>query len=224
MLELLPFLLFGLAFVGLVVWLTLKDRAAGAARRRKLAELGFVPCPERAGFLAETVAQLENNSEYRYSVEDPMQAPLGEQTAHHYSKSRSRSGQIVVADELLFPLKRSSSAGVVVFVKPTSVPAGTATKLIGAVATGGWDSQPDDLKKLDLPVDLQNTNVIAALGPPQSSLYDLLDASILSVIQQVGDCGALLVMCRGERCSLASTSQRMPLDVAKLWSLIGSLR
>jgi len=224
MLELLPFLIFGLAFVGLVVWLMLKDRKAGAARRRELAALGFAPCPEQSDFLAETVTQLENNSEYRYSVENPMQAPLGRQHAYYYSKSRRRSGQIVVAEELLFPLKRSSSAGVVVFVKPSSLPAGTATKLIGAVATGGWDSQPDDLTKLELPVDLRDTNLIGTLGPRGASLYDLLDAAALSVIQQVGDCGALLVMCRGEWCSLASTSHRMPLDVAKLWSLMGSLR
>jgi hypothetical protein len=173
--------------------------------------------------LAETVTRLENNSEYRYGIEDPMRAPLGRQHAYYYSKSRSRSGQITVAEELLFPLKRSSSAGVLLFVKPSKLPAGTATKLIGAVATGGWDSQPDDLTKLGLPVDLRNTNVIGALGPRGASLYDLLDAAALSVIQQLGDCGVMLVMCRCEWCSLASTSHRMPLDVAKLWGLIGSL-
>lgn len=110
-----------------------------------------------------------------------------------------------------------------IFVKPGSLPAGAATKLIGTVATGTWDSQPDDLEKLELPMDLKSTNVIGARGPRGASLYDLLDTSALSVIQQVGDCGVMLVMCRGEWCSLTSTSRRMPMDVAKLWSLIESL-
>jgi hypothetical protein len=110
-----------------------------------------------------------------------------------------------------------------VFVKPTQLPAGTATNLIGAVATGAWDSQPDDLAKLEIPVDLRDTNLIGLLGPAGTSLYDLVDSSTLSVLQHVGDHGALVVMCRGEWCSLAATSLRMPLDLDKLWPLVAGL-
>jgi hypothetical protein len=129
----------------------------------------------------------------------------------------------VGADELLIPLRRPSAQAVMLFVKPTGVPAGTATKLIGAVATGAWDSQPDDLTKLEIPVDLRQTNLIGLLGPSGASLYDLMDPATLSALQHVGDHGALVVMCRGEWCSLAAASPRMPLDLERLWPLVSGL-
>ena len=109
------------------------------------------------------------------------------------------------------------------FVKPTGIPAGTATNLIGAVATGAWDSQPDDLAKLEIPIDLKHTNLMGALGPSGATLYDLIDTATLSALQHVGDHGALVVTCRGEWCSLAAASLRMPLDLDKLWPLASGL-
>jgi hypothetical protein len=109
------------------------------------------------------------------------------------------------------------------FVKPSEIAAGTATKLIGAVATGAWDSQPDDLAKLAIPVDLQGTNLIGALGPAGASLYDLIDAETLSQMMGAGDCGASIVTCRGELCSLCSLSPRMPLDLERAIPFIRDL-
>ena len=266
MMEMLPFIVFGIAFLALVVWMVVRGRRADAARKERLQALGFVPCPDEAaslvekvrelvaldraarrsrasdaarkerlqalGFapcpdeaesLVEKVTQLENNSEYRYTVERPHRASLRAQPAYYYSKFRHRQGSIVGADELLIPLRRPSPAGLTLFVKPTGVPAGTATKLIGAVATGAWDSQPDDLQKLEIPVDLQHTNLVGILGPSGASLYDLIDPATLSALQHVGDHGALVVMCRGQWCSLAATSPRMPLDLDKLWPLVSGL-
>jgi hypothetical protein len=223
MLEMLPFVVFGVAFLGLILWMALRGRASDTARKGRLQALGFAPCPDEVAFLTKTVTRIENNAEYRYSVEKPYRASLRGQHAYYYSKSRRRRGHIVGADELLVPLRRPSPAGVTLFVKPTGVPAGTATKLIGAVATGGWDSQPDDLEKLEIPVDLQQTNLIGVLGPSGASLYDLIDPATLSALQQVGDHGALVVMCRGEWCSLAAPSPRMPLDLDKLWPLVSGL-
>jgi hypothetical protein len=223
MLEVLPFVVFGVAFLGLILWMARRGRASDAARKERLQALGFAPCPDEVAFLAKTVTRLENNTEYRYSVEKPYRASLRGRHAYYYSKFRHRRGHITGADELLVPLHRPSSAGVMLFVKPTGVAAGTATKLIGAVATGAWDSQPDDLEKLDIPIDLQQTNLIGALGPSGASLYDLIDPATLSAFQQVGDHGALVVMCRGEWCSLAAASLRMPLDLDKLWPLVSGL-
>ena len=221
--EMLPFVVFGVAFVVLVVWMVRRGRASDTARKARLQALGFAPCPDEAAFLVEKVTWLENNSEYRYTVERPYRASLRDRPAYYYSKSRRRQGHIAGADELLIPLRRPSTQAVMLFVKPTGLPAGTATKLIGGVATGAWDSQPDDLTKLDVPVDLRQTNLIGLLGPSGASLYDLMDLGTLSALQHVGDHGALVVMCRGEWCSLAAASPRMPLDLERLWPLVSGL-
>ena len=223
MMEMLPFVVFGLAFLALVVWMVLRGRTADAARKERLRALGFAPCPDEADSLVGKVTALENNSEYRYTVEQPYRASLRGQPAYHYSKFRHRQGHIVGADELLIPLRRPSPQGLMLFLKPTGVPAGTATTLIGAVATGAWDSQPDDLRKLEIPVDLRDTNLIGALGPSGTSFYDLIDAATLSALQHVGDHGALVVICRGEWCSLGAPTPGTPLDVDKLWSLVSGL-
>lgn len=223
MMEMLPFAVFGVAFLTLVVWLALRGRTANAARKENLRVLGFTPCPEEADSLVEKVTKLENNSEFRYTVENPYRTSLRGQSAYYYSKFRHRQGHIGGADELLVPLSRPSSQGMMLFVKPTGVPAGTGTDLIGAVATGAWDSQPDDLGRLEIPIDLRHTNLMGVLGPSGASLYDLIDAGTLSALQHVGDHGALVVTCRGEWCSLAAASPRMPLDLDKLWPLVSEL-
>jgi hypothetical protein len=223
MLEFLPFIVFGVAFVALVVWLTLKSRQAKAAQARKLEHMGFTPCHQETGTLVERVTSLENNSEYRYRIENPLGASFNGSAVYFYTKSRHRQGHIVAADEFLFPLKRPSEQGLLLFVKPTEVPDGTATTLIGAVATGAWDSQPDDLTKLEIPVELRGTNLIGVLGPAGTSLYDLFDTRTLPLVQKVGDAGALSVMCRGEWCSLSSPSARMPLDLDRIVPIIREL-
>jgi hypothetical protein len=221
--DFLPFVIFGVLFVALVAWLVLKNRASTAARARKLELLGFLPCAAEAGTLADRVTWLENNAEYQLSVENPMRASLQGKTSYYDSKSRRRHGQVTATEELLFPLTRPSSDGFMLFVKPSNLPAGTATRLIGAVASGAWDSQPDDLTKLDIPIELEGSNVIGAMGPAGASLYDLIDSQTLTVLQQVGDGGALIVRGRGEWCSLSGPGGRFPFNVDKLWPLIQRL-
>ena len=109
------------------------------------------------------------------------------------------------------------------FVKPTGLQAGTATRLIGAVATGDWDAQPDDLNKIEIPLDLQGTNIIGALGPHGASFHDLIDSQTVPLMQRMGDAGVMTVMCRDMSCSLSSPSARMPFTLEKLWPLLERL-
>jgi hypothetical protein len=221
--DLAPFVAIGIVLVILVLWLMRRDRARTAAAAQRLTALGFSSCPEERAAIIEKVEWLENNREYRYDIEHPMRASLGGKTAYYYWKSRRRQGEIVVTEELLVPLRRPSEAGLVLVVKPSSLPAGMGSRLVGSVATGAWDAQPDDLTRIEIPTDLTGTNLIGALGPAGASLHDLVDPGSLATLQGVGDCGAMTVTCRGEWCSLVSASARLPLDVPKLWSLVGSL-
>jgi hypothetical protein len=223
MLELLPFAAFAVLMAATVGWFVRKDRADKAARARKLATMGFVPCEDEIQSLAETITRLENNAEYRYSVEAPQRAKIGEHKAYYYMKNRKRSGYTVANEEFLISLKRPSSDGLMLFVKPSDISASSATHLIGAVATGAWDSRPDDLVELDLPRDLGKTNFVGALGPRGSSLYDLIDSQKLTLLQQAGDCGAFIVTCRDDLCSFTSPAQRMPLDLDRIRGMVEQL-
>jgi len=111
----------------------------------------------------------------------------------------------------------------VLFFKPSALRPGTSATLIGSLATSGWDAQPDDLTRLEVPVELLESNLIGILAPANASLFDLIDAKDLAVLQPVADFGILVVHCRGGWCSLASSTTRMDLDLERLWPLIQQL-
>lgn len=218
-----PFFVFGAAFIALIVWFTARQKKSDRVRARRLTELGFFACPEEAFDLVEKITRLENNSEYTFSVARPMRASLDGQTVYYYLKSRSRQGQIIEVSEFLLPLKRRSTAGLMLWIKPSELLSSTAQKLIGAMATGTWDSQPDDLKKIEIPIDLRGGNLIGALAPDGYTLRDSIDSRALEILQGIGDGGALIAMCRAEMCSLTAVSARMPLDLDQLLPLIRRL-
>lgn len=221
--DLVPFVAIGIVLVVLILGLVRRERARAAAATQRLMALGFSPCPEESSTIVEQIQWLENNHEYWYQVDRPMRAALGSGTAYYYRKERHRGSRIVVFEELLVPLRRRSEEGLVLVVKPSALPSGIASRLIGSVATAAWDAQPDDLGRIELPPDLAGTNFIGALGPAGSSLFELIDMGSLKTLEGVGDCGGLTVTCRGEWCSVAGGSSSKGLDVPKLWDLVGGL-
>jgi len=217
----LPFVLVGLIVIGLVAWSLVGHRRRSQAQKAALEQLGFSPCPDQKRWLEETVTRIENNRGYRYEVRDEKRL-RGEPAVYHYVKVRHCHDQDAIKEEeILFPLKRPSTAGLFLTVKPSSVAPGLATRMLRAVATAPWDSQPDDLQRLDLPPDLKDTNLVAALGPPGANLYDLVDTRTLSVVQGLGDAGGMFVQCRDAWCSVTSAGSQMPF---RLDELIGRIR
>lgn len=221
--EFVPFIVFGVGFAALVAWVVAKGRANRAARSETLCRMGFAACSSDAEALAEQVAYHENNSEYRYRVEDPMLASLDDKSVWFYTKERARQGGVVTAREFRFPLDRDSSEGLVLFFKPSALSPGTSAMLIGTLATSGWDAQPDDLTRLEVPAELKQSNLIGVLAPAGASLYELIDSKHLAAMQPVADFGVLVVTCRGNWCSLSSSSMRIDLDLERLWPLIQQL-
>ncbi len=221
--QVLPFILFGTGFIVLFVWITQKARASKSALASRMELLGFRACPEESEAVLARVTQLENNAEYRYEIDNLMRAELDGKALFYYTKTLRRHDETAATEDVLVPLKRPSNAGLLLFVKPNSVPAGAMSKLIGNVATGPWDRQPDDLVRLTLPRDLQSSNIIGALGPHDGSLYDLMDPKKLPLIQQLGDCGVLMVLCRGGWCSLIIPHSHIPLNIDKLGPIIQQL-
>jgi hypothetical protein len=218
------FVLAGLVVIGLVVWSVSAQRGRHRTRVAALEALGFQPCPEQRQWLEETVARIENARDYRYEVREPKRLP-GEPPVYYYVKMRHRdAGEDAVAEEeILFPLTRRSPTGLVLTVKPSSLAHGLATRMLGAVATGPWDTQPEDLHRLEIPLDLEATNLVGALGPSGANLYDLVDTPTLSVVQRLGDAGGMFVQFRDGWCAVAGASAQIPFRVDELVARIRPL-
>jgi hypothetical protein len=220
----LPFVLIGIATAALLAGSLVRQWRGGRAQTAALEQLGFQPCPDQKTWLEETIARIENNREYRYEVKDPKRLP-GEPGVYHYIKMRYRfpleAG--VASEEILFPLKRSSLGGLVLTVKPSSLPAGLASRMMGALAAGPWDANPDDLSRLELPSDLVDTNVVAAIGARGSRLHHLIDARTLGVGQELGNAGGIFVQFRDAWCAVSSTTAQIPFRVDEVISRIRPL-
>lgn len=219
------FVLAGLLVVGLVVRSIMAQRRSSQNRRGGLTELGFSPCPDRKNWLEETIARIEGGRDVRYEVRDSKWL-AGESPVYYYVRRRHADSheESTAEEQVLCAVKRPSADGLVLIVKPSSLASGLATRMLGALATGPWDAQPDGLRRLELPPDLRETNLVGALGPPGASFYDLVDSRTLSVVQGFGDAGGMFVRFRDAWCSIASGSAQIPFRVDDLVARIRSLQ
>jgi hypothetical protein len=219
-----PFVLGGIVAAALVVWSVARQRRRDREQKQSLQRLGFYACPEKKKWLEETITRIENNRGYRYEVRDPKRLP-GDSAVYYYHKLRHQQPDEDAEgeEEILFPLKRRSPAGLVLTIKPTALAPGRATRLLGALAAGPWDSQPDDLQRIDVPRELANTNLVAALGPPGARLYDLVDERVVSAIQGLGDAGGMFVQFRDDWCLVSSGSVQTPFRIDRVLSAIRTL-
>ena len=214
-----------LAFV-LITWGVRVSRARRQAKDTELQRLGLTPCAERKGWLEATITAIERNEGYRYEVRNPRKL-TGSHEVFHCTTIRhgNRSDDDAFYEEVIvFPLKRSSSAGLLLLVKPSSIGPGLGLRVLKSVASANWDSQPDDLKRIEIPDDLTNSNLLGALGPPGARLYDLVDTGTLSVVQRLGDLGAMTILFRDGWCVIGrGDSSGTPFRVGELLSLIRPL-
>jgi len=206
-----------LLLVALVVGaLVIAHRRSARAREERLARAGFAPCPEEKPTLEAIVARIMNDRSHRYAVREPRR--LAGATVYHYVKAREARGeeQPHAGEELLLRTRRRAPSALVLFVKPTSLAPGLATRLISAVATGPRDTQPGDLERIELPPELEGTNLLGALGPRGASFHDLVDGATASVVQGLGDAGAMVVRLRDEWCVVEAAHWQAPFQVEEL--------
>jgi hypothetical protein len=202
--------------------LVLSRRREGGGTTRRLQTLGFSPCDEEANTIAESIAAIHDNPRYRFSVRNPMRAEVDSDTVYYCEAQRQRHENASVALEFVVPLRRPTLEAVLLVIKPTSVPHGMVTRLIGNIATASWDAQPGGIERLDLPRELQDGNIIAACGPAGSGVPDLIQPNVLDRAHRLGDMGVLMMLCRGDWCRLISPSPQIPLRPAELWTVVQS--
>jgi hypothetical protein len=215
-----------LAAIALTTWVVIAHRRQQKELKQLLERLGFRPCPAEQAALEAIVVQVVNDKDHRYQVDEPHRLGTGEPAVYYYVKVRDRVGPDDERDagqELLFRLKRRSRAAALLFLKPSSIKPGIATRMLAAAASGPWSTQPDDLTRLELPADLKDTNLLAALGPAGASLYDLVDAKLLAVVQGLGDAGAAAVRLRDDWCAVEAGSAQVPFRVDEIVTRVRSL-
>ena len=224
-----PLVVIGALGAGLLLWKLTTRRGRTRNLRAVRERLGFQPCLDETSWLEQTIAGIENNQGFRYEVREPQRWST-EPPVYTYEKVRyppARSDvEPATEQEILFPLRRPPAGAIAVTVKPSSLAVGAVTRMIGAVASGPWDSRPDDLHPLELPVDLQGTNLVGALGPPGARFHDLVGANMTSVMQSLGDAGGIFVRARNGWCIVAGNNSQIPfrLDeiLARIRPLLGS--
>ena len=79
------------------------------------------------------------------------------------------------------------------------------------------------MQRLAIPPELQESNLFGALGPGGVPLDQLIDGATLETLQQAGDCGAIMVLCRGEWCALVAPSSSMRMKLQETWGLVQQL-
>jgi len=218
--ELIGFSLLVLTIVGVIIWGMVKDGKKEKALKNLLANIGFAPCDNEKEALAEKVTFLENNSEYAYSVKKPMKVSQGDTHVYFYTKDRRRRDDLYVSDEFLLTINRKTSLPFQIYLKPTSLKEGRATSLLRFVTTTGWDSQSDDLVKIELPADLGKSNILGVMGPKDCSFYDLFDSDALSLLVHGADNDVFTIRCRGNLCSIESPLAGYKCDYEKMWYFI----
>ena len=109
-----------LVVVALAAWTFTAYRKRQKALQELLDRVGFRPCPEEQSTLEALVNRLVNDRDHHYRVEQPRRLP-GEPAIYYYVKVRDARGpddQRDAGEELLFRVRRRSSAGVMLAVKP----------------------------------------------------------------------------------------------------------
>lgn len=218
--ELIGFFLLMLVVVGLIVWGMIKHGKREKAQKEFLANLGFAPCEEEKKQLAEKITQLENNSEYSYSVRKPMKVSVGGVQVYFYTKDRRRRGDLQVFEDFFLSISRKTDLPFQIFLKQGSLEEGIATKLMRSAVTTGWDSQSDDLTKVELPAHMKENNILGLMGPRGSSVDDLFDTSALALLERGGDHDVFNIRCRGNFCSIETPLTGHKVDYEKVWSFI----
>jgi len=207
----------------LIVWGMVKRGKKDKVLKNHLARLGFVPCDEEAEALAEKVTLLENNSEYAYSIRKPMKVSVGDTHVYFYTKDRRRSGDLDVSEEFFLTLKRKKSLPFQIYLKPSSVKEGMATDLLRSVTTKGWDSQSDDLEKVQLPLGLRYGNILGLMGPRDCTVHGIFDSAALSLLVHGADNDVFTIHCRENLCSIGTPLAGHKGNYEKIWSFIQRL-
>ena len=172
-------------------------RALKAAQKQLLEQNGFSPCDAEARHLEEIVRSLRGSSRLR--VRRPWKrASMRGGDVYWYELSAGNQDESA-SEEFLFSLRRSSSEPFLLYLRPPMLRKGLGSRLMEKLLTV---TAPRRLHKLDLSDDTKSDALLAAFGPRDSSLHELVDADKLAVLAQGACHGVFAVRGAGDHCAL----------------------
>jgi hypothetical protein len=145
-----------------------------------LAQNGFVSCDDHEQYLQEMSHLLSgdvpNNLQDYVASQAMVNRSSGEDVFYFWLQRRRSSENDENGEFFLFPFQRKSEEPVTVYLSPKAVPAGMEKFLGNMIAA----FTPGNMKRLELPPELKGGKILAMIGPPGASPYDLLDSSTIS--------------------------------------------
>ena len=174
-----------------------KMRALQAAQKQMLEQSGFRPCEAEASHLEEIVRSLRDSSQFR--VRKPWKRPSIRGDVYWYEVNSSDRDNTSDSEEFLCSLRRSSSEPFLIYLRPPMVKKGIGSRLMEKLLTV---TAPRGLHKLDLSSDAKSDALLAAFGPRDSSLQELVDADKLAVLAEGARHGVFTIRGVGDHCAL----------------------
>ena len=197
----------GLAAAVLLVRAVLHDIRKRKARDQAIANLGFEPCPDDVPTLQDAVRSLHSDPDVEVRHAEKLVTRGG--AVYRYEVRSTDPDNSSASEEFMFPLARKSDRPLVLFMMPDGLAAGFARTMLEKLTTA---LAPPDLAPLGVPAQLQPT-IFNALGPPSTSLHDLIDDRELTALRYAARFGFFVARASGSNCALEVLSdhgRRMP--------------
>jgi len=181
----------------LVISSVRKMRALKAAQKQLLEQSGFSPCEAEASHLDEIVRSLRDSSRFR--VHKPWKRRSIRGDVYWYEVSSGDRDHTSASEEFLCSLRRSSSEPFLLYLRPPMFKKGLGSRLMEKLLTV---TTPRGLHKLEISSEAKSDALLAAFGPRDSSLHDLVDADKLAVLAQGARHGVFAIRGVGDHCAL----------------------
>ena len=187
------------AVIALVVISSVRKwRALKAAQKQLLEQSGFSPCETETGHLEEIVRSLRDST--RFKVKKPWKRrSLRGGDVYWYEVISGNQDDSSASEEFLCSLRRSSSQPFLLYLRPPMVKKGLGSRLMERVLTF---TAPRGMHKLDLSGDAKSDALLAAFGPHDTTLHQLVDAETLAVLAQGARHGVFAIRGVGDHCTL----------------------
>ena len=219
--TLIPIILVAAVLIGLVVWKL--SAGAGVAKKKQefLERQSFAPCKEQADYLVQMyqyMAPLAKRGQGK--VESPLMrsGARGQTYYFYYTETSRREGGFGGEEVFLLPLQRATTAPVALLLVPGNIK-GMGRNVIKAAFDMFAKFLGEDLVEIELPPDADSERIVAAFGPPGSSLYDLLDRDTVARVARSADAGVSVFRAR-EKWAMAGLFEQYRVNVAEVWAAL----
>jgi hypothetical protein len=216
--------------VCVLIWKAIKDAKSRRFKENYLKSVGFEDCPEKKKELIQAARYIvcaDSVPEKRFRIDKPKRVVSnGEEIfSFVFSEIRGsvwdRSRTIIRWEMFIFPFERATEDAVSFYLTKPST--GSGLKKVGGFIAGiTWGIH---MNSLEIPPDLKGSSIMAVYGQNggKDKLYDLVDHSTISAVQEGIHLGAGAFCARGKMgavCMETSVGFVKPEMISQLWPYV----